>query len=102
MLDINNNEWKTPENMTIKSIPSIEQSALKERKKLDKGVWIINCGKTKNIDSAGLAWLVNNISFANKKNITLQISNLILPNAISLSKAYGIIDILKKHLEDQS
>ena len=96
-LKIQKNHWNASEEFTFKTIAYIEKQSSSARKQLDtKQAWIISCENLTHMDSAGLAWLMTNFSFAKKHNIPFSIQNFSLKNALLLAEVQGVLQILQE------
>lgn len=98
-LQIEQNTWRIQCPLTYPYIGSLEKHSNKARLLTkQEQPWVIDLGAVDDIDSAGLAWLLENIRHAKKSDIIIQIKGLHCERAQALAEVQGIKDILTPYL----
>tara|TARA_R110002167_G_scaffold100231_3_gene261880 strand:- start:351 stop:668 length:318 start_codon:yes stop_codon:yes gene_type:complete len=89
------NIWDISGSLTFIDTPVVEKKSIALRKKIDSTPpWVINCDALEKIDSAGLAWFLENIAYAKRQQVTLSIRGFNLEKARLLAKAQGVLALL--------
>ena len=98
MLTAQENQWTLNGDLNFKTTPQVEKSSNQfEKALLSKDKWQINCMALNMIDSAGLAWLLSQISYSKQSQIPLQFTHLHHPNLLKLAKAQGVLDLISQY-----
>ena len=95
-LQIERNTWRIQCPLTYPYIGGLEKQSSKARP--TQQIWEIDLGAVDDIDSAGLAWLLENIRYASHNDIVLKIKGLHCERAQALAEVQGIKAILSPYL----
>jgi len=95
MIRIDGNNWIVSIDLTFKNMADFV-SQIKKKYPNAKTKWEINISEVKNIDSAGLAWLLQCIQYAKKFKINLELKNMNQAGSWQLAEVHGLKDIFKK------
>lgn len=84
--------WQLSGQLTVESVSESWRQLNKKRPAA--GAWSIDCNAVHQIDSAGLAYLLSCIRYANKKKVALSLTNL--PSAVDgLIRVQGLSELFK-------
>lgn len=97
-LQINRNSWHIACPLTYPYIGSLEKRSSKIRPTDGNNEWVIDLYAVEDIDSAGLAWLLENIRHAAYYHIALKIKGFHCDKAQALAEVQGIEEILQQYL----
>lgn len=85
----NNQHWDIQGALTFKTIAEVEQISKSLRENWSQQVTIDFNGMT-SVDSAGIAWILENIKYSQQKKIALVLQNFDNEEGKTLAKIHGI------------
>ncbi len=94
------NLWLIEGDLTFKTISQIEFIASKKRDAWQQDI-SIDFSQLSVIDSAGIAWILENITVAKQANITLKLVNLHSTQAQTLASIQGVDTLITPYLDNQ-
>lgn len=90
------NHWDLSGTVTFNNVANIEKYSKLLRKKLNRDTsWSIDLNHIKSIDSAGLSWLLVNLRYAKKHQMSLKYENIVNPDMKKLMNVQGLDNIIK-------
>jgi ABC-type transporter Mla MlaB component len=95
----NQGMWKIEGRLTFKTITTVEQESHAIRIKWPESV-VLDFSELDDIDSAGIAWILENIKFARKKDIKLYMIGLMLEKVQPLIDMYQLNSIMEKYVRE--
>ena len=96
------NQWHLQGDLGFIEVPTVESHCRKLRKKVvPSEPWVISFKEVDRIDSAGMAWILENISYAKEQHISLVFEQLGAENSsfCELANVQGVSELLQAHIE---